>query len=61
MKKFNVKIRIFNAYEECVNATFEICAKDELCAKFRVMNLFDNRIIKDGDYFEIVEVIEVVS
>ena len=56
MKTYIVTIQIYKNNEKYAKASFEIKAKDENAAKYRVVRLFSTETINDGDGYEILEV-----
>lgn len=56
MKTYIVTIQIYKNKEKYTKATFEIEAKDENSAKYRVVSLLSEETRNDGDGYEILEV-----
>ena len=59
MKTYTVTIKIYKNKEKYAKATFEIEAKDENAAIYRVVSLFSAEARNDGDGYEVLEVREV--
>lgn len=56
MNKYLVTIQIYKNKEKYTKGIFEIEAKDEESAKFRIISLLSEETINDGDGYEILEV-----
>lgn len=56
MRKYIVTIQIYKNGEKHTKGVFEIEAKDEVSAKHRIVSLFSEKTISDGDGYEILEV-----
>ena len=56
MKNYIVVIQIYKNGEKYTKGVFEIEAHDEAGAKYRIISLFSEETIRDGDGFEILEV-----
>ena len=56
MNKYRVKIRISKAGAEYATATFEIFAKSKDAAAYRVVRLFSEETIDDGEGIDIISV-----
>lgn len=56
MKTYIVTIQIYKNKEKYAKATFEIEAKDENAAKYRVVSLLSEETRNDGDGYEVLEV-----
>lgn len=56
MKNYTVIIQIYKNKEKYTKAIFEIEAKDENAAKYRVISLLSEETRNDGDGYEILEV-----
>lgn len=59
MKTYIVTIQIYKDKEKYAKATFEIEAKDENSAKYRIVSLFSEETRNDGDGYEVLEVKEI--
>ena len=56
MNNYKVSIQIYKNNEEYAMATFEIVAKDETAAIYRITRLFKEEVIADGDGYKVLEV-----
>ena len=56
MNKYLVTIQIYKNKEKFTKAMFEIEAKDENSAKYRVVSLLSEETRNDGDGYEVLEV-----
>lgn len=56
MKTYMVIIQIYKNKAKYAKATFEIEAKDENAAKFRVVSMLSEETRNDGDGYEVLEV-----
>ncbi len=59
MQNYIVTIQIYKNKEKYTKATFEIEAKDENSAKYRIVSLFSEETRNDGDGYEVLDVREV--
>ena len=58
---YKVVIQIYKNGEKYTKGVFEIEAYDEQGAKHRIISLFSEETIRDGDGFEILEVRRAVQ
>ncbi len=56
MRNYIVTIQIYKNKEKYTKASFEIEAKDENAAKYRVVSLLSEETRNDGDGYEVLEV-----
>lgn len=59
MKRYRVILRILKDNDEYGTATFEIFAKSKEAAAYRVVHLFSEETIADGDGIEVISTEEV--
>lgn len=56
MANYIVTIQIYKNKEKYTKAIFEIEAKDESAAKYRVIRLFSEETLADGDGYEVLKI-----